>query len=210
MRAGRGVGRGSSGLSLPELLVALALGVTLLGLVGAALASARRHASAAETHADTVAALLLTAELLQEELRVAGMLPWPATEGERALASAWLTPGLTVALAAHGHTIGLRGNDHRLSGPDVARDLSFEAGVDGRGEAQLYRRAAGSVRQPLVAGVESLRVGWVVTSSGTPVDLADAHDQALSALVLETEVRGQRYGFVVELPGRPILRVVGP
>lgn len=65
------------GFTLVEMLVALALGALLLGLVGALLTGGRRHGAATEAAVDAAATLRLAAELLREELRLTGAAPWP-------------------------------------------------------------------------------------------------------------------------------------
>jgi len=200
--------RGGRGLTLVELLVALAIAGVVLTLLAGLTAGARQGAGRTERRADTVATLRLSAELLAEELRLAGTVPWPppANPAPEALA-AWLEPAVTVALGPAGDAVGLRGIDHRLAGAPLQRDVVFEVVVDGAGEWQLYRRPLGSPRQPLVAGVTGLHVRWVVTAAGARVSPVAADGQRIAALGLEIVVAGESLSVVAELPARPLLAV---
>jgi len=198
------------GFALVELLVALALGGVLLGVLGSSLMAGRKYSAELEARADTSAALRLTAELLSEELRLAGSVPWPVPVGLPGVGSdprAWLAPALTLRALGPGHAIGMRAVDHRGSGGPVPRDMTFEVGTDARGDAQLYRRPSGASKQPLVEKVEAMRVAWVVDAAGVrlPPDAADG--ARLAALGVEVVVAGVTGEFAVELPSRPLLSV---
>lgn len=199
-----------SGFTLVEVLVALALGALLLGLVGALLAGGRRHGAATETTVDAAATLRLAAELLREELRLTGAAPWPtpAAVPDVPDVEGWLAAPLTLVVSATGSVVGARYVDHRLADGPVARDLTFEAAPDGAGEPQLYRRQAGSPRQPLVAGIDRLAVLEVVTASGVGLSPQAAGGHEVAALLIELGVGPVSALVVVELPTKPLAEVV--
>ncbi len=201
--------RARGGFTLIELLVALAISAVLLGVLGSLLAGGRRYSAELEERADTNALLRLTAELLREELRLAGAVPWPVPADLPGVADpeAWLSPALIVSAQGAGHAIGMRGVDQRGTGDPVPRDLTFEVGTDARGEAQLYRKPSGANRQPLVDQVEGLRVAWVVDAAGLRLEPYEADGSRLAALGVEVIVAGSLGEFVVELPARPLVSV---
>lgn len=203
--------RGRAGFTLVEVLVTMALGAVIIGVLGALTTSGRRNAATVEQRADTAAALRLAAELLQEEVRLAGAVPWPTPGADLEVAdlAAWLTPALTITELSVGHAVAMRGVDHRLAEGAVAREVAFDVGTDARGEAQLYRRPAGSTRQPLVSDIEELVVEWVITASGERMEPAAADGLNLAALGVEVASAGERLQFVLELPARPVARVRG-
>lgn len=196
------------GLTLVELLVAMAVGAIVVALLANLVAGSRRHATASEARVDAAATLRLGAELLREELRLAGAVPWPppSDRAPEALA-AWLAPAVTIAPVATGHALGVRGLDHRVAGAPVERDLLFEVAADGAGDWQLYRKPAGAARQPLVGNLEGLRVDWVVTAEGATVPPGAAAGVRAAALGLELALGADRLSFVVELPARPLVGV---
>src|SRR5690606_11725584 len=149
------------GVTLIELLVAMAIGSMLLIAVAGLLSSARAGEGALSRSVEPSQALQLAAELLREELGMAGFIPFPPGS----------TPTLPTGTArvrvkdnggGAGHSLGIGFIDDRLASGPVLRDLSFSTGVDGRGDAQLYRRAASGTRQPLVEGIASLRLAAFV------------------------------------------------
>jgi type II secretory pathway pseudopilin PulG len=175
-RAGGPVGsRRAAGLTLVETLVALAVAAILLVGFASLVANARRTAVKSVVTSDATRALDLAASLLSEEVRLAGSVPWPrpdSVEGTDDL-DAFVATGLWLdtypaadgdSATAGGERVSLRLRyvDARLAGEPVARDVTFEIGVDGRGVPQLYRRAGGAARQPLVEGVGALRLLAVV------------------------------------------------
>lgn len=202
--------RAARGFTLVEALTTLALAALLLALVGALLVGGKRHGAATESAVDAAATLRLAGELLREELRLAGAAPWPrpAAVPDVPDVEAWLA--VSLRLTAAGDSIRVRYVDHRLLGGPEARDLTFEAARDGAGEAQLYRRQAGSPRQPLVAGVDRLAVRAVVDAAGRslPVDLADG--LRVAALVVDLVVGASTAEVVVELPAKPLAEVAAP
>lgn len=198
------------GFTLVEMLVALALGALLLGLVGALLTGGRRHGAATEAAVDAAATLRLAAELLREELRLTGAAPWPTPGAVPDVpdVEGWLATPLTLVVSAAGSVVGARYVDHRLADGPVARDLTFEAAPDGAGEPQLYRRQAGSPRQPLVAGIDRLTVLEVIAASGVGLPPEAADGREVAALLIELGVGHVSARVVVELPAKPLVAVV--
>ncbi|HEX7040176.1 MAG TPA: prepilin-type N-terminal cleavage/methylation domain-containing protein [Trueperaceae bacterium] len=160
-RGRRGPARGlaSPGLSLVEVLIALAVASLLLAAVTGVLGSAKAAGDAEERAAEPRRALDLAAELLAEDVGLAGHAPF-------GLAGGAASPGLVVRSAPAGHAVSVAFVDDRLSGPAAARLLTFEAGADARGVPQLYRASGVGSRQPLVEGVAGLAVEAVVDGAG--------------------------------------------
>lgn len=204
MRAGRG-------FTLLEVLVATVVAGLLLGALGAAIASARRHEASSEAEADSRAASRLAGALLREELRLAGSVPWPlpADAGPYVEEGAWVGPALTLSSGPGGDVLSVQGFDHRDLAAPTARTFTFESGLDGRGEAQLYRRSGGAARQPLVGGVDRLRVLWVVDADGVLRTIESAGGLRVAALGVEVGAGARPAHVVAELPARPRLLVVG-
>lgn len=194
--------------TLLELLVALAIGALLLAALLAFMRSTRHSATTLVSSADDALALQLAAELLREELHLAGARPWPhgAVPGVDD-PDAWLSAPLRIEPLGTGHRFALRYLDHRLNGPPLARDLAFEVGIDGSGDSQLYRRAAGAARQPLVAGVSLLKLVATVDAGGSwrAWDVPGGMGQKVAALVLELSAGQLTRRLVIELPNRPEL-----
>lgn len=208
-----------AGFTLAETLVAAAIGALLLLLVAGQLATARRAHSASDEAVQAGSTLRLAADLLREELLLAGSAPWPAPADSTLVglpagqtAQQFLAGGLRVGASATGHSLRLTYVDDRLSGAPVARDLTFEAGVDGQGQPQLYRRSGSaggaSARQPWVAGVERLTITGGITASGTVVGLSQLAGTAVRALRVELEVRGEVSVVMLEVPHGVV--VAGP
>ena len=168
-RFARRSGGRTSGVTLVELLVALAVAALILTAAGGLLSTAR---AGERTLSDTVEprrALELAAELLREEIALAGFEPWqPAAAGGDPLPDAG--PGLArivvTGAASATQEIGLAFIDDRLPTGFVVRQLDYSADLDGRGVAQLYRRSGPSSRQPVVEGVSQLEVTGYLDAGG--------------------------------------------
>lgn len=111
--------------------------------------------------------------------------------------------------------------DKELDEPKL-RDYRFSAGVDGRGEPQLYRSEGAGTRQPLVQGLSSLRVvsiayegGWhavdeaetVRDPGGSGGDSPGAGRPAAAAHGLRLALGfawGESVELVVDLPNAPV------
>ena len=207
------------GVTLLELLIAMAMAALVLALLGGMLASARSADGALSQHAEPRAALALAAELLREEIGLAGYEPYdePTLAGTAPDPPAAPAVPAAAALPVGGaasddQTIRVAFIDPRLAGGPVTRDLSFSTDIDSRGEAQLYRRSGTSSRQPLVSGISALRVASYVDALGVqPLQAGAAGVEQLSgvrALVVElTAPTGESRRLLVELPSRPSLRV---
>jgi len=203
---GEFVPRRIAGLTIAEVLIALAIAAIALVGFASLVASARTTAVSTVATSDASRALDLAASLLSEELRLAGSVPWPrperieGTEDPDAFVATglWLDAGPAAGdpasgdpaaddpAAASGVSTSLRFRyvDARLAGTPLARDVTFEVGVDGRGLPQLYRRAGGAARQPLVEGVGALRLLGLV-EGGLLIAPTVAGTFRPSALVLE-------------------------
>lgn len=193
-----------TGFTLVEVLLALAMAAMVVLAATGFLVGSSRADVAVSSASDSTLALDLAADLLGEELRRAGTTPNPPPGGVRLDGS---VPSLTLVIGAgaQGDALAVRYVDDRLADGPVLRDLRFDAGIDGRGERQLYRRTASSHRQPLVQGIESLRVtGWA--------DAAGIHGrEAFAAGPLEpwlvllelTAADGAVRTVAVPLPSRP-------
>lgn len=153
----------AAGLTLVEVLVTLAVSAVVLGLVGSLLGSARAASTAQMMATQPDRALDLAAELLVEEIGLAGFRPWR-------LAAAESEAAVVITSAGSGNAVQINFVDDRLAGPALDRSLTFEVREDGDGVPQLYRRSGAASRQPLVAGVTALVVESLVTSSGTLVE----------------------------------------
>lgn len=205
-RGGARSGLRGAGLTLVEVLVALAV----VGVVTAAFASlvvsARRTASSAALRSDTQQTLDLAGGLLTEELRLAGSAPWPRpalVDGVEDV-DAFLEVALWLETDAHDPEVAvrLRFVDVRGAGTPVARDMTFEVGVDARGAWQLYRKPAGASRQPLVENVRSLRLAGIVVD-GVLHQEPPAGTYRPSALLLDVGIEAASRRLVVPLPSRP-------
>lgn len=172
----------SMGLTLVEVLVTLAVSAVVLGLVGSLLGSARAASTAQMMATQPDRALDLAAELLTEEVGLAGFRPWR-------LAPVETGPAVVITRAGSGDAVQVTFVDDRLAGPAVERALTFDAREDGDGVPQLYRRSGGASRQPLVAGVTKIVVEALVTAAG-----------ALAEPVAGTAYAGVR-GLVLRLNG---------
>ena len=197
--------RRPGGFTLVEVLIALALSAMLAVGVARLLAGGRGAARATSARSDATLSLELGADLLTREVRRAGYVPYPPQTGVTLDSSGalelWLRPQRPT-----GDRLAIRYVDDRLSGGPIARDLSFEADVDGRGIHQLYRASAAGSRQPLVEGVGALIVsGWVdagglhARSALTPGTL----DPWLLLLRLRAPGAAAARTVAIPLPSRP-------
>ena len=204
--------RHTAGVTLVELLVALAIAALVMLVAGALLSTARAGERVLNDGVDPQRALELAAELLREELSLAGFVPWqptgdgePAPHGadvERIVVSGAGTPSQEVALAFV---------DDRLASGPLLRRFGYSADRDGRGLPQLYRRSGDSSRQPVVQGVAQLQVTGYADANGLhPIaGPVDAEVEAAWALTLElSAATGETRALLVELPSRPSLVVV--
>lgn len=197
----------AAGLTLAEVLVALAL-AAVVGLAAARLLQAsQRPRTTAGIAADHAQTLDVASGLLSGTLRRAGYRPFPLPAGMTLGAS----PTLVLHLAGVGRSdeLAVRYIDDRLASGPRLRDVSFTVGVDARGEWQLYRRAGAGTRQPLVHGIDELRlVAWS--------DAAGLHRRGDLvggglrpwALELQLGTDADTRRVVVTLPGRPLTQVV--
>ncbi len=204
--------RAHAGFSVLELLLAVSLSA-LVGLAAVRLlAGSRASEASTSTASDRARALDLAAGLLTGELRRAGYVPYPSplADGRDAV-----RPGLTVTLGSgpRGDALGLRYLDDRLQGGPVTRDLEFDAAIDGRGLAQLYRTSASGSRQPWVQGIDRIQVvGWV---DGTGLhgrsELAAGELRPWLLLLALGAAGVPARRLAVPLPSRPLATVVeGP
>ncbi|HET8986291.1 MAG TPA: hypothetical protein VFN03_11070, partial [Trueperaceae bacterium] len=171
---GGGAAKRLVGLTLVEVLVALAIASLITMALGQALRGTRASEAAMNRALDPLQVLDLAAELLDEELSLAANLVWPPPEHVDGLPdgtdlAAFVTPGLHIESGPTGDRLRIRYVDDRLADGPLARDVTFEAGPDATGEPQLYRRAGTSSRQPLVAGVQALSVVSIV-QGGAQID----------------------------------------
>lgn len=202
--------RRGSGFTLLEVSVALLLASLVALLVVRQVAGSSRLERSAAIAADGVAAVDLGADLLMRELRRAGFVPYPAPATPTLDRSA-PTLQLTVrASAQHGDAVGVRYVDASLADGPVLRDLRFEAGRDGRGDAQLYRSTASGNRQPMVQGVTALRLeGWVDAEGLHRRDaLAPGRLEPWSLLLSVGGAGDRRRTLTATLPSRPLAEVV--
>ena len=98
----------------------------------------------------------------------------------------------------------------RVEGAPVARELRFDAAPDGRGVPQLYRATASGSRQPLVQGIDAVRVvGWVDAAGAHPRSALVAGALHPWLLLVELESQGPTTRrLVAPLPSRPLAEVV--
>jgi len=205
-----GAVRHARGFTLIEVLVALVV-ASLITLALAQLARGTRASEAALDRAlDPLQALDLAAELVREEVSLAARLPWPPPTTIADLPTgvdvgAYLTPGLVLAAGSHGDVLRVSYVDDRLAAGARARTVTFEAGRDAAGEAQLFRRAGSSSRQPLVAGVTGLEVVALAQAGALVAPGAARADVPVAAVLLRLRAADASRDVLVELPGRPSL-----
>ena len=200
----------AEGLTLVELLVALAVASLIALALSHSLRSTRVSAAAVDEALDPVQLLDLAAELLGEEVSRAAYLGWPVPDVIADLpdgvgAPQFVTPGLVIRAAPAGDSLGVRYVDDTLADGPRARVVSYEAGSDSAGEPQLYRRAAGASRQPIVAGVESLAVVGLVQAGVLLEQGAATTGAVASAVVVRLRAGETSRDVVIELPGRPLV-----
>ena len=206
-RAGRD--RRRAGFTLLEVLLALAL-ATLVGLAAARLLTGSNASETAVSQgSDRARALDLAADLLAAELRRAGSVPYPPPAGG-GLDATRPTLELTLGAGRHGDALVVRYLDDRVQGAPVLRDLRFDAALDGRGLAQLYRATASGNRQPLVQGIDAVRVvGWVDAAGEHPRSALVAGPLRPWLLLVDLESEGPTTRRVAApLPSRPRAEVV--
>lgn len=153
------------GWTLVELLVALALTAVLGTLLLGAARGTVRLGAAVEESSDRDGARRVAAALLRHALESAGR------------------GGLEPALRFEADGAGERGDVLHVAyrreawhvEPVTVRAAYFAA-TDGAGRPNLYRRPEGAVRQPLVLGVEALRVVGGVAPDGRTLTRADLVD----------------------------------
>lgn len=191
-----------AGLTLVEVLVALAICSVILGLVASLLGSARAATASQDRATEPARTLDLAAELLAEEIGLAGYRPWR-------LAPVETGPEILIASTPNGHSLRVRFVDDRAEGPAVERLLTFEAREDGAGVPQLYRQSGASSRQPLVAGVESLVVEAIVTGAGVALEPApgSVHVGARGLVLYMAGEDGAQRVVVVPTGSRPTVEV---
>lgn len=162
-------------------------------------------------------ALELAAELLREELGLAAFVPYVDDPGSDGAGSAGggATGGSTPATGnvvvggagAASNTFRVAYVDDRLATGPITRDLTFSTGIDGRGEAQLYRRSAGGSRQPLVAGIAKIRLTAYIDDSGLHSVASSAGGASVpAAWALLVEISAPTNDvrtLLIELPSRP-------
>lgn len=213
VRPSRGSGalRCDLGVTLVELLAAIAIGVLVLLAASSLLSSARAGERVLNDVVEPAGALELAAELLREEVALAGFVPWTLEGGgvDTAPPQSVAPVPLTVSGAAtSSHEVALAYVDDRLASGPVARALSYSVDRDSRGALQLYRRSGSSARQPLVEGVERLEVTGYVDALGLhalPAVGADSLSlQGVWAVELRlTAASGLARPLLVPLPSRP-------
>lgn len=156
------------GFTLLEVLLAAALAAAVALAAAHLLAASRASETTTVRASDRARALDLAAGLLAGELRLAGHVPYPPPDGA-GLDRDRPTLELTLEAGRHGDELGVRYVDDRVRGAPLVRDLIFDAAVDSRGTAQLYRAAGSGTRQPLVQGITAVRVvGWVDAAGAHP------------------------------------------
>ncbi|HEX7001730.1 MAG TPA: prepilin-type N-terminal cleavage/methylation domain-containing protein [Trueperaceae bacterium] len=150
------------GLTVVEVLVALAIAAIVLGITASLLSSARAATAAQASDTEPARVLDLAAEILAEEIGLAGFEPWQLTSGPA-------EPAIVVSHTLTGQVLTVSFVDDRLAGPALDRVLTFEASEDSSGRPQLYRRSGTSSRQPVVAGITRLAVQALVSATGVLV-----------------------------------------
>lgn len=203
------------GFTLVEALVALAV-AALVGVIAAAALRGERGQAAMLT--DVLArrtAVDLAAELLSEEIGLAGSSPLSALVWQPGghepgpwSSETHLAVGLAGSGAEGEDTLGLSFFDERVAGPPLLRRLTFESAADGSGTWQLYRRPDGASRQPLVEGVSGLSViglvgaleadGW--WSAGSLLGL---EPRPVSGIVVVIHAGDVARPLLIDLPNRP-------
>lgn len=193
--------RARAGFTLVELLVTLAVASLLLAIVSGVMGSARAAAAAEDRAVEPWRALDLAAELLAEELGLAGFEPLGTERVPE--------PAVTIRPAAGGHAITVSVVDDRVAGTPVRRQVRFEAGEDARGLPQLYRAAGVASRQPLVEGVLGLAVEAVVGADGAlqPPELGATYVDARGLVLRLTAAEGRERPVVVLLGSAPDVEV---
>lgn len=201
---------GITGLTLAEVLVALLVSAIIGTLCAGALRSERGQSAAVSEALDARTAIDLAAELLAEEVGLAGSRPYTIDRVDLASseAEAWLLAPQIVVHAAEGegHRVSVTFIDERTAGPPALKTLTFEVAQDAGGAWQLYRRSGSASRQPLVAGVTDLDVVALIDGAGWSDATASigAAPRPLAAVAIELRSGDARRPLLVELPNRPL------
>ena len=168
------------GLTLVEILVALALASLLFGLLASGFASVSRFSRAALATGDALSARLALPTMLQQAIQVAGR---------------GVSDGCAMTLDASGRRLAVSFR----SGGEVVVDEVFAA-LDGGGRPALYLRRVPHARQPWLEEVTSFQV------LDHELD-ADGRVTALG-LTLHHLALGEPLEVRVTLPHRPCLEAV--
>lgn len=176
----RVAGAGRHGLSLVEVLVALALSGLVLTLVASGFASSARLTRAALSQGDALSVRLALPALLQQTLEVAG----------RGVADV-----CALAIDAPGRRLTIT---HVLAGGTPAADEVFAA-LDGGGRPALYLRRLPHPRQPWLEGVKAFEVTTIESDT-------DGRVEALRLEVVHTAL-AEALEVTISLPHRPCLEV---
>lgn len=158
----------SCGFTLVEMLVAL----TVFSLLLTGMLYSERHLRRAT--ADEAAALQgslehAAVELLRAEVGLAGY----RNEGA----------DIHVATGPGGDRVSVRYLEDRIGDAASIRTVTFDAGTDGAGRANLYRKEGSGTRQPAVLGLVQLRVkGWIDRDTGSRTSMLPTRP---GAIVLE-------------------------
>lgn len=218
--------RRAAGFTLLEALVALAVLGLLLAVLARGLALAHQASAVVDERAEEQQVAGLASALLRYDLGSAGY-------ARPDLAESFEVPEPALLLERRpddpfGDRLRVRYLEDRELDVPKLRDHGFSAGVDGRGDPQLYRREGSGSRQPMVAGLTSLRVvaladgnGWRSLRFQDPASGAAqdaANDPAASVTGLYPVVTGLRLELtfawgqtvllVADLPNAPALRVL--
>lgn len=182
------LGGARRGFTLLEVLIAAGLsallGVLLLGATrgGAAVREGVTARADASGRAATARALV------RLEVEVAG-------RGQEQGGLRWIRGGA----GAYGDLLRLRYLRDAWRNEPKEEHLELFAARDGAGRPNLYRRPVGAVRQPLVLGVDGMRVTGAVTADGRTLHRAQLYDGVrVHALQLELRTRdGAPLAFTV-------------
>lgn len=194
--------RSANGLTLVEVLVALAIGSIVLGITVSLLSSARAATAAQASATEPSRVLDLAAEILSEEVGLSGFEPWQLQRGPT-------EPAIVVAPGSGGQALTVGFIDDRVEGPALDRLFTFEAAEDSTGRPQLYRRSGSTSRQPLVEGISHLALEALVTGAGELVsDPPPGTYRGVRGLILRLqEERGTERLAVIRTPAAPNVEV---
>ncbi len=204
----------TAGLTLVEVLVALMVAVIIGALSAGALRGERGRAAAVSRALSERTAVDLAAELLAEEVALAGSrrFTFDAEALAEVEAEPWLlAPQLVVrAVDGGGDQVSVTFVDDRNVGPPTLKTLTFEAAQDAGGDWQLYRRTGSASRQPLVAGVSGLDVVALIDAGGwsQAASRIGATPAPVAAVAIELRAGDTLRPLLVELPSRPLSAVL--